>query len=280
MLSYSIRVSVSTVIAMVILCFMGSCEDIIEIEVDDASPKTVIEAVISHGGPSFVYLTQSRALSENSRGLPIDKPASVRVVRGDGVVIPFIQMSQAGMYATQDIQNILPEYEYTLQVVIGDEAYTATDYLHPYIEVDSTGLGVRRVFDDDIHYASLRFQDPAGIQNYYRYDVSINGGDFKFVSALNDRFNDGLQVVHEILSPEENLSPGDMMRVRRSIISRSVYRFWNDLQSVNPGSVAPANPRSNISNGALGYFSACSSQTYDFTILNNLPPEEEPDNED
>ena len=37
-----------------------------------------------------------------------------------------------------------------------------------------------------------------------------------------------------------------------------MYDFWNAVQATNPGTAAPANPPSNISNGALGYFSAYS----------------------
>jgi hypothetical protein len=36
-------------------------------------------------------------------------------------------------------------------------------------------------------------------------------------------------------------------------------RTFQELVNNNPGSAAPANPNTNISNGALGYFSAWSS---------------------
>lgn len=281
MVSYCMKILSKGLIAVVFLCFFGSCEEVIELEIDDAPPKIVIEANVSEGGNSFVRLSQTTKLYEDARNRHLEKFAEVWVVRSDGAVIPFIPTSEQGLYVTQNIHHIVSNYTYTLYVHIEGEFYTAEEYMHPYIEVDSTGTGVRRIFNDDIYYASLRFQDPLGVENYYRYDVAINNGDFLFNSVLNDRFNDGLEVVHEILSPEENLSTGDVMRVRRSVISKPVYQYWNDLQSVNPGSVAPANPRSNISNGALGYFSASSSRIYDFTIRQFFPPEpEDPDDED
>jgi len=50
------------------------------------------------------------------------------------------------------------------------------------------------------------------------------------------------------------------------VIDKDVFKYWNELQSINPGSAAPANPTSNISNGALGYFSVSSARTYNFFI--------------
>jgi hypothetical protein len=44
------------------------------------------------------------------------------------------------------------------------------------------------------------------------------------------------------------------------------YKTFTELVNTNPGSAAPANPNSNLSNGALGYFSAWSSDTMSVII--------------
>ena len=49
------------------------------------------------------------------------------------------------------------------------------------------------------------------------------------------------------------------MRIEIDHIDEKVYNYWFSLsQNVNDATAAPANPVTNLSNGALGYFSAFS----------------------
>jgi hypothetical protein len=60
--------------------------------------------------------------------------------------------------------------------------------------------------------------------------------------------------------PIENKIPihsGDQLCVELQCIDRGVFDYYNTLQqTVEQSSATPANPASNITGGALGYFSA------------------------
>src|SRR5690606_37758278 len=107
--------------------------------------------------------------------------------------------------------------------------------------------------------------------NYYRYTVSLNGAPYVFSSVFSDKFNDGKQVTHQIGAPDDaELKAGDEMKIRRATIYKDVHRYWSEYQATYPGSAAPGNPTSNISNGALGYFSVSNAREYTVTVEDNL----------
>ena len=62
---------------------------------------------------------------------------------------------------------------------------------------------------------------------------------------------------------------GDTVTYELISLDKGAYEYFNSLQelvNVNPGSAAPSNPVSNFSNGALGYFSAWSSDSKTIVI--------------
>lgn len=260
-----------------ITALFASCEEVIDVDLTDAAPRVVIEADLREPLDT-IWLGQSVPLSQDQSSRAFLPSADIRVVREDGSAVVFRSTAEPGLYVSEGRPTVgvptdLPAQHYTLIVELDGEQYTSTEYMHDYIEVDSLGMGTRRFFDEDIYYLSFRFQDPANEENFYRYDMSVNGGPFVFAGVYSDRFNDGLYISHEITSPREELVVGDQVKVRRSVISSSVYRYWSDLQSLHPGVAAPANPRSNISNGALGYFSISTGKVYDFEIR-DIPDQE------
>lgn len=80
--------------------------------------------------------------------------------------------------------------------------------------------------------------------------------------VTEDRFNDGNKVANTIFHELDDLEPGDAIELDLQCIDRNVYRYYYAFgQNLGEGGppVAPANPPSNISNGALGVFSVHTS---------------------
>lgn len=66
---------------------------------------------------------------------------------------------------------------------------------------------------------------------------------------------------------EERIKAGDIITVEMQTIGKDVYDYFFSLDQTLSQSVAtPANPVSNISGDALGYFSAHNVQTETFRV--------------
>jgi len=243
-----------------------SCEELIDINLNEADPRYVIEADLSNlRDEQAIYVSQTVAFDAPVKNTPVNN--AVISVRDDkGNTYTFTHQAN-GRYTSPFKPK--EKTNYSLLVNIDGEIFESSSYMNDYIDVRSTGITEDVIFSDTLYSVSLKFDDPKNTPNYYKYNISINGGDFTFSSVFNDKFNDGLTVTHEIADRRNNIELGDSVTVQRQVIDKGVYDYWNDLQSINPGSAAPANPKSNISNGALGYFSVSSSKIYGFRISFN-----------
>lgn len=252
------------VFVLFISLFLVGCEDLIQIDLNTANPKYVIEADINTlSNIQNIRVSQTVAFSETVGSKSINN-AIVNVVDSKGKVFNFVY-SDNGIYKNM---NFKPEEgnTYKLNVKIDEELFTATSQMQKYVEVDSLGIVEETVFNETVYAVTLKFNDPKNINNYYQYEISRNKEKFKFNTAFSDKFNDGLYVSHELADRENSFELNDSITVIRKCIDKDVYNYWNEVQMTNPGSAAPANPTSNIDNGALGYFSVSGAKIYKFKI--------------
>lgn len=245
------------------------CEELIDVDLNAGDPKIVIVADLNTAaGTQEIRIARTVDFDEDRSDQPVED-AVVYLRAGDGKVYAFRQQGK-GRYTHAQVPLKVGE-TYFLDVTVDDQHFTSQSALQSYVDIDSIGLTKENLFNEDYYFVNLKFLDPAGEPNYYRYTVSLNGEPFVFSSVMSDKFNDGKQVTHQIGAPEgSELRPGDELRIRRSTISKDVHRYWSEYQSTNPGSAAPGNPTSNISNGALGYFSVSNLREYTVTVEDTL----------
>lgn len=251
-----------------LMLFFG-CEELIEVDLNAGDPKVVIVADLSdEGGTQEIRVTRTVNFDEDRSFDPIND-AFVILRSGSGQFYAFEQQ-QNGRYTHSRLPLEVGE-TYSLEVIVGDQHYTAQTVVEQYVEIDSLGLTKENIFNESYYFVNLKFQDPQERPNYYRYTVSLNGAPYVFSSVFSDKFNNGKQVTHQIGAPDDTeLKPGDEMRIRRATIAKDVHQYWSEYQATNPGSAAPGNPSSNISNGALGYFSASSVREYTVIVEDTL----------
>lgn len=266
-------------VVMAMLCV--SCEELIQLDLSDAGERVVIEADITDVGPNVIYVTRSVSV-DDSIAYQLVRDASVEVFRGDQrYVFNFIPGSGGYSNSEFPILPVVGGDVWQLRVVVDGEVYESTErVVSPYVEVDSSGTVRETILGEDYYFASFKFQDPAGQRNFYKYSISVDDGPMEFFDVYNDKFNDGLAVTHQIGGRNVDIQLNSEVRIKRQCISESVFNYWNEIQSVNPGSLAPANPTSNISNGALGYFSVSSSKLFTFRFDNFVSNSEEENSED
>lgn len=251
------------IIGLIALGFV-SCEELIDVNLNEASPKYVIEGDLNDlSADQIIRISQTVAFNAPVKNKPIDN-ATVEVSDDKGTSYTFRNVGE-GLYRANSFK-LKPNTRYTLNVNIDGELYQAQSFMNNYIDVDSLGVIEDVVFSDTIYSVTLKFVDPKNDPNYYKYNISVNGSNFEFSRAFSDKFNDGLFVTHQISANDNGIKIGDSVVVRRHIVDKPVFNYWNEVLSTNPGSAAPSNPTSNISNGTFGYFSVSSAKKYGFRI--------------
>jgi len=241
-----------------------ACKKTIYPNLDNAAPEIVIQGEVTDDttGPYTVRVSRSGSFySENS--FPSVNGASVSIRDNEGHVDSLVETTP-GMYTTQSLKG-KPGNTYTLSVVSQDTLYTAVSTMPQAVKFDSVTFnhnGGRRGGRDNSIFAVPDFQDPAGIVNYYQFVEYLNGTLLnRDIFVFDDRLSDGRYITRSLRNDSAYLQPGDRLEVRMYCIDKPVYDYFNELdQSTSGGafntSASPTNPISNISNGALGYFSA------------------------
>lgn len=241
------------------LVLFTSCEKVIDVKVDDASPKYVIEGVLSNeSGGCVVKVSQTKGLGDNNQMAGVGS-AVVRITENGSAAVTLTE-SATGIYQGPLVGA--PGKTYTLQVTIGREVFTATSTMPRYVGIDSVYTAFMDWMGEKEYYPNVVYTDPAEKGDAYRFVLYINGTKTKDLFGQNDDLSNGRRNTVSLFSEDDlqdDLKPGDELRVELQSIDPQVYKYWFSLWQGATGegnAASPANPVTNIRGGALGYFSA------------------------
>lgn len=245
-----------------------SCKKVIQIDFKNTVSTLVIEgSVTNSGNTQTVRLSKSVAIT-NANSFPAVTGAEVTISSSDGRVYKLLEQQTPGTYVTTTLRG-QPTRTYQLNVVTEGKTYSATSTMPAIVRLDSVGLTSVTIFNKNYIYPEVHYLDPAGIKNYYRFVLSVNNIRSDNIYVYDDNLNDGRRVSHQLRDGDVTLASGDNVTVEMQTIDANIYTYWNGLnQNENRGgaSTTPANPQSNISSGALGYFSAQTVQQRYFMV--------------
>lgn len=157
--------------------------------------------------------------------------------------------------------------QYELSVKLNNKTYSAVSTMPYPVNLDSVYAKKTSFFGSDFTFVTVMLKDPADIQNNYRCVQYINGKRTKGNFILDDDYSDGKQFESTLYFDQDgsdSIKSGDNIKIELQCIDRPTYQYWYSFEqsaSGGQGSAAPANPVSNIQGGALGYFSAQTTQT-------------------
>jgi len=237
-----------------------SCTKVIQVNLNDSAPQLVIEGNITDSaGPYTVQLSKTVNFSDPNI-FPAVSGALISITDTTIGLTDTLTETVAGTYATHTIQGV-PGHVYTLYVSAEGKTYTAASTMPTPVPLDSVTFMHQNNFGKTTIFADVNFQDPAHVPNYYNFTEFINGIRFnKFIFAYDDEFIDGKYNSQQLFTDSAYIKTGDTVAVEMDCIDKPVYDFFKTLQNATNGnnfqSASPANPLSNISNNALGYFSA------------------------
>lgn len=250
--------------------FISGCEKVIDVDLNEASPALVIQGNLSSDQKvAEVKLTMTTSYFDTLSPEKVTG-AKVSLEDGNGQKIVLIETLK-GVYATFGLKPVF-NTNYKLIVETRDEIYQAESVLNPPVTIDSVTWEYDEgsSFFDAGYYLNVWFSDPPSVENYYRIQIYRNGllkRSMDDLIVFNDRYVDGNKVGISLFNDPYYLN--DTVRVQLISLDKNAYDYFNtlaELINTNPGSAAPANPNTNFSNGALGYFSAWSSDTLSVII--------------
>jgi hypothetical protein len=243
------------------LLFLFSCEDVIDVDLDDAAPRLVIDAriLLNEDGTTTtqVLLTRSAPFFEEVN--PPVNDAQVQIVDGNGITFQLDNQGN-GLYTNTDISAQF-DLDYTLQVQDQGDTFTATERLVSTVPLQNVqqeeidGIG-------EFTQITAFFQDPEELGNYYLFqymdpfNVELDISDDEFI-------NGNLTPTSFFI---EELEPGTPIELQITGIDRRAFQFFETLiQQTSDGGggpfdTQPATVRGNITdvddpdNFPFGYF--------------------------
>lgn len=246
--------------AIIIVLFLSSCEKVIDVNLNDAEKKYVVEGFLSNQtAGAEVRVSQTKDFDDTNDFNGISG-AVISLTNSIGDSFTFTEQSP-GIYKTVSFSGS-PGVAYTLTVSIDSNFFAASSTMPPLVLLDS-------IFTSEINFGgevqkniTVRYNDPVGFGNSYRFVAFVNGVKEDHVYVHSDDLDDGNTVTLDLVNFDDDdneLKTGDLVQVDMQCIDEAVYKYWYSLSQLEEGagqSATPTNPVSNFSGGCLGYFSA------------------------
>lgn len=268
-----------------IMMTMMSCEDPIDVPLQDGGVQVVVDAWIDNQvKDQEIVLSLSQPYFDSTQP-EIIRDAQVVVNRDDGASFDFSHIGDGRYVWSSNGESLGNEGDvFTLNVDYDNLNYTSTSIIHRVPVIDSVGVEFRvdEIFLDDGYYTQFYARDPMGKGDTYWIKTFHNGAYLDKSQELNIAYDagfdagsgvDGLIFIpplreltnrldEDLLSVPYEL--GDTVSVELHSINNQAFNFLEIARDqINNGdngifSIPLANPRGNItaSDGSLvlGFF--------------------------
>lgn len=244
---------------------LWSCTDVIEVDLEEATPRIVIDASLqwergSLGNVQEIRISRTRNFFDNEPRFV--EGALVTIEDELGQLFEFEEI-EPGFYRTNTFDPALNR-RYFLSIQIGDELFEATEVLTSVSDIVSVEQTDDGGFAGGNREVSVFYNDPVEEENFYVFKFFVDFLAFPDFNIQTDEFTNGN--VSSVNFSNEELSIGDVITIQHQGISRNYYNFLFRLLSQTgsaggPFQAQPASVRGNIINQTnvdhfpFGYFS-------------------------
>jgi len=258
--------------------FLTSCEDVIEVDLDTAPPKLVIDASIDwikNTAGNEQKITLSTTTGYYNEEIPSVSGASVVVANSAKKAFPFVEIPNTGEYICSNFEPVVGE-TYTLTIILNGQTYTASETLinAPDIQ-DQIDQNDKGGFGGDEVEITYYFQDNGAQDNYYLHSFANPHVAYPEFQVENDENTQGNRT--PVFYANKDLKPGDIINIKLYGISKRYSEYFKKISQasgngVNPFSTTPVGVRGNIvnqnnsKNFAFGYFKLSEVDARDYTV--------------
>lgn len=243
------------------------CEDKVNVDLDTAAPKLVIDAAIkwqkgTDGTEQKIKLSTTTDYYTNVS--PIVSGATVYITNSSNTIFHFSHNANTNDYVCLDFVPVINE-TYTLTVEYNGEIYKATEKLLATPEIESVEQKTVQGIGGDEIQIKFFYQDNGLEENYYLIGFKNNTIAFPGYGVIKDKFFQGNQMFG--FYTQEDLRAGVQLDMSLQGISLRYNNYMEKLISIsgnnggNPFATPPATLRGNIINLSndshypMGYFS-------------------------
>jgi hypothetical protein len=261
---------------ILIAIFTISCEDVVDIPLETAEPRLVVEADIlwkkgTIGNDQQIKLTLTTGFYETV--IPPANGATVQLITSNNDFYNFIEDGNSGIYKCNDFEPIIGE-TYTLNIVYQGQIYRATEKLLPTPTIEFVEQEIVNGFGGDVTQLTFFYQDNPNETNYYLQKVESNVLTRPDLFANRDEFFNG-NLMFEVFR-NGDLVTGSIVKFTLISITERDFTFMRQFTALaGVGGGSPFNPPSGILRGnvknvtnenkfPLGYFrlSELDDETY------------------
>ncbi len=263
-------------ILILFMLFLASCTEKININLDDSYTRLVVDGAITSDTAVHKVILSTTTSFYYNQAAPGVTGALVTINDGFQTITLHESIESPGTYLTDSNTFGIEGRIYSLQIdlpapINGFSQYKASCELKPVAKLDSIGLHYLDTWEFwEIQCYAL---DPPA-KNFYLFKNYVNG---KLVSdtiselivtddrMFNGNYTNGVAAGYLSMKKEdEAIKSGDTVKLQISGITEEYARFIWSVQTEsgykNPlFSGPPANVKGNISNGAVGFFTAYSA---------------------
>lgn len=254
-------------LAVLALISLSSCEKVIDIDLNKAEKRYVVEAIVNDQTGARVLLSQTKDFEDDNNFVGVGG-AVVEITENGGATTTLTETS-AGIYEAPALIGISGK-TYSLSVKLDGQFFTAVSTMPQKISLDTLYVTDELLFGDTYKIANVEYKDPAGRGQNYRFVQYLNGVKETEIFVYTDEYTDGRNVATKLFYfPEDDdddkrkIKSGDQLRIDMFCIDANIYKYWFSLyrSATGESQATPSNPVSNMKGGALGYFSAQTAQT-------------------
>lgn len=266
----SFKFCIHHIFMLVMITAFSACEEVIDIDLNNADPKLVVEGwIYNTPGPYEIKLSKSTNYFDNATPPAVEN--ALVIISENNIVFDTLKMTKPGIYETQKIMQGIVGATYRLKIFYNNEVYESIATMKPLAALDSITYRYESgsVFRDEGYYISVHFQDPPAAGDYYRWKFYQNNKIHKPKNLLytSDNLFNGNYFSFEF---RYNFNLNDTIRVEMFSIEKNMYEYLSGLdEQENTGDLfdtPPGNAQGNISNGALGYFGASAIEVKEVVV--------------
>ncbi len=233
-----------------------SCTKVIDLDLKESGAQIVLRADVTEGEMVHTLsITKSVGFDEDNV-FPGVVGANVTLSDDQGNVTTLVDVGGGNYETTNYLAEAGRTYTYT--VIAEGQTYESSCKIADIVPLTDVAFLPSNFFGDTGFIMVPKFVDPAGIKNsylFYFYNANDPEENSDFIIS-NDDFADG-QLNEQPFFGDYTPQAGDTVNYQMYGIDEAVYTyFFSFEQNTSGNSGAPANPVSNWSNNALGYFSA------------------------
>ncbi|MBK3519636.1 DUF4249 domain-containing protein [Carboxylicivirga marina] len=242
---------------------LQSCEEVIDIDLNDAAPKLVIDGQIVIGEPATVRISYtSDYFSDDEAAYEENASITITDSENNSENLSYIEN---GIY-TGALLRGKPGLEYSLSITIDDKTHKGKSKILTPTQIVKLGYtefdGFGGSQDEPEYNIVITLTNNTEEDNYYMVKYFINGSEKEDTYSLwsNEYFPNEETI--EFTPLRFSFTKDDVVTVKAYSIDEGTYDYYSELDEIidqqGGGSSTPFNPGSNFGKDVLGYFRAWS----------------------